>query len=88
MGYEDRKISNIILNIYTPFIIIAYFLSIPVMIKILKLIVSALVGDIEIAIPIEITPIQVLIGLAGLLIAYYIAISLSKRARQRKSCGF
>ena len=83
MGYEDRKISNIILNIYTPFIIIAYFLSIPVMIKILKLIVSALVGDIEIAIPIEITPIQVLIGLTGLLIAYYIAISLSKRVLKK-----
>lgn len=83
MGYEDKKISNIILNIYTPFIVIAYFLSIPVMIKILKLIVSALVGDIEISIPIEITPIQILIGLAGLLIAYYIAIAISKRVLKK-----
>ena len=83
MGYKDKKISNIILNIYTPFIIIAYFLSIPAMIKILKMIVEALVGNIEVTIPIAITPVQILIGLIGLLVAYYIAISLSKRVLKK-----
>ena len=83
MGYKDKKISNIILNIYTPFIIVAYLLSIPVMIQILKVIVKALVGDIEMTIPITITPIQIFIGLVGLLIAYYIAIGLSKRVLKK-----
>lgn len=83
MGYKDKKISNIILNIYTPFIVIAYFLSIPAMIKILKMIVTSLVGDIEVTIPIAITPNQIIIGLIGLLVAYYIAISLSKRVLKK-----
>lgn len=83
MGYQDKKISNIILNIYTPFIVVAYFLSIPTMISILKAIVKALVGDIEVTIPIEITLSQIIIGLVGLLIAYYIAINLSKRVLKK-----
>ena len=79
MGYQNRKISNMVLNIYTPFIIIAYLLSIPAMIKILKAIVTAIVGDIEVTIPITLSPGLAILGLLGLLIAYYIAIALSKR---------
>ncbi len=79
MGYKNQKISSMVLNIYTPFIIIAYLLSIPVMISILKAIVVALVGDIEVTIPITISPFLATVGLMGLLIAYYIAIGLSKR---------
>ncbi len=79
MGYDNRRISKIVLNIYTPFIILAYIISIPVMIKILKLIVKALIGDIGITIPIEADPMISFIGLLGLLIAYYIAIAISKK---------
>lgn len=79
MGYQNRKISSMVLNIYTPFIIVAYLLSIPAMIQILKAIVKAIVGDIEVTIPIALSPGLALLGLIGLLIAYYIAIALSKR---------
>lgn len=79
MGYKNRRISSMVLNIYTPFIVIAYLLSIPAMIQILKAIVKAIVGDIEITIPISISPSMAILGLVGLLIAYYIAIGLSKR---------
>ncbi len=79
MGYKNRRISSMVLNIYTPFIIVAYLLSIPAMIGILKAIVKAIVGDIEITIPIAISPGMAILGLIGLLIAYYIAIGMSKR---------
>lgn len=79
MGYKNRRISSMVLNIYTPFIIVAYLLSIPTMIQILKAIVNAIVGDIEITIPISISPSMAALGLIGLLVAYYIAIGLSKR---------
>ncbi len=79
MGYQNRKISSMVLNIYTPFIMIAYLLSIPAMIAILKAIVAAIVGDIEITIPIAISPSMAILGLVGLLIAYYVAIGMSKR---------
>lgn len=79
MGYKDKVIYRIVLTIYTPFIIGAYFLSIPVMLCILKSIVKVLVGNIKVTIPIVITPFQIMIGLIFLLISYYIAIGLSKR---------
>ena len=79
MGYENKRISSIVLNIYTPFIIIAYLLSIPVMINILKVIVNALTGDIEVSIPIEADPFMSIMGLLGLLVAYYLALLMSKK---------
>ena len=79
MGYKNKKISSIVLNIYTPIIIIAYLLSIPAMIKLLERIVSVLAGDMEITIPITLEPSLAIIGLIGLLVAYYIAVALSRR---------
>lgn len=79
LGYENRRISKVILNIYTPFIIIAYLLSIPVMINILKAIMKALMGDTEMVIPIEADPFTLGCGLVGLLVAYYLALAFSKR---------
>lgn len=79
MGYDDKNISSIVLNIYTPFIIIAYLLSIPAMKKLLEFIVSKLTGSMDFAIPIEFSFAKALIGLAGLLISYFIAIFISRR---------
>ena len=79
MGYDDKNISSIVLNIYTPFIIIAYLLSIPAMKKLLEFIVSKLTGSMDFAIPIEFSFGKALIGLAGLLISYFIAIFISRR---------
>lgn len=80
MGYNNKKISRIVLNIYTPFVIIAYLLSIPCMTKLLKWIVNLLVGDMEVTIPITLSPLMAMIGLIGLLIAYYVAIAIAKRS--------
>ena len=79
MGYDDKSVSSIVLNIYTPFIIIAYLLAIPAMKKLLEFIVSKLTGSMDFAIPIEFSWIKALIGLAGLLISYFIAIFISRR---------
>lgn len=79
MGYKNKYISSIVLNIYTPVIIIAYILSIPAMINLLKKIVSVLAQDVEMTIPISLSFDLSLLGLIGLLIAYYIAIYMSKR---------
>lgn len=79
MGYNDKNISSIVLNIYTPFIIIAYLLSIPAMKNLLEFIVSKLTGSMDFAIPIEFSFGKALIGLAGLLISYFIAIFISRR---------
>lgn len=79
MGYKNNKISSIVLNIYTPVIIISYFLSIPVTKKLLAKIIKALAGDMQVTIPIELSFAHAMLGFAGLLVAYYIAVALSKR---------
>ena len=79
MGYKNKKISSIVLNIYTPIIIVSYLLSIPVTKEILKQIVSVLAGDMKMTIPISLEPTLAILGLVALLIAYYIAVGLSKR---------
>ena len=79
MGYKNKKISSIVLNIYTPIIIIAYLCSIPAMIKLLEKIVSVLAGDMQMTIPITLEPGLAIAGLIGLLVAYYIAVALSRR---------
>lgn len=79
MGYKNKEISSIVLNIYTPFVIIAYLLSIPAMISLLKWIISLLISDMDMMIPVTLSTILAILGLVGLLIAYYIAIFFSKR---------
>src|SRR5574344_236811 len=80
MGYNDRFISSVVLNIYTPFIIISYFLSIPVMKKILSSIVGKLTSSMNFAIPIEFSWIKAIIGLVCLLVTYFIAVGMSRRS--------
>ncbi len=79
MGYNNKEISKVVLKIYTPFIVIAYLLSIPVMIHILKYILSIILVDTAMVIPISLSPFMAITGLIGLLVAYYIAVNISKR---------
>ena len=79
LGYKNKEISSIVLNIYTPVIIIAYLLSIPAMIKFLETVVKALSSDTEMTIPIALSYPKAILGLVGLLAAYYIALAICKR---------
>lgn len=79
LGYKNKEISSIVLNIYTPVIIIAYLLSIPAMIKFLETVVKALSSDTEMTIPIALSYPKAILGLVGLLAAYYIALAICKK---------
>lgn len=80
MGYKNKAISSVVLNIYTPFVIIAYLLAIPAMKQILTFIVSILTKDMSYAIPIEFSITKMLIGLVALLAGYYLAIFISRKS--------
>ncbi len=79
MGYKNKEISGVVLNIYTPIIIISYLLSIPAMIKFLEKVISLLSNDTELTIPITLSYQKAIIGLVFLLGAYYIALAICKR---------
>ena len=80
MGYKEKETSNIVLNIYTPFVIIAYLLSIPAMTNLLKWIVKKVSEGTDVTIPITLPAKEAFLGLVGLLIAYYIALKIAKKA--------
>ena len=79
LGYKNKEISSIVLNIYTPVIIISYLLSIPAMIKFLEMVIKALSSDTEMTIPIVLSYPKAILGLLGLLIAYYVALAICKK---------
>ena len=79
LGYKNREISSIVLNIYTPVIVISYLLSIPAMIRFFQMVVKALSSDTEMTIPIALSYPKAILGLVGLLVAYYIALSICKK---------
>ncbi len=83
MGYKDKEISKVVLNIYTPFVIIAYFLSIPAMEGILRFILKLALKDMEMSVPIDLSLQGMIIGLVVIVVAYFIALQFSKKALNR-----
>ena len=80
MGYKDKEINSIVLYIYTPFVIIAYLLSIPAMKGILNGIISLVVKDLDFTIPIILGWQNAILGLVVLLVAYFIALFAARKA--------
>lgn len=79
IGYENKKISQLIINIYTPFIVISYLLASLLMPYLLRKIIKVLTTTINMAIPIIFTKKMFLLGLIILLLIYYLAINLVKK---------
>ncbi len=80
MGYSSKRISRIVLNIYTPVVCLAYFLSIPCMINLLKKIISVLSNDMKLLIPISFGFKNMMLGLFLILLAYFIAMNISRKS--------
>ncbi len=85
LGYKNKEIGAIVLNIYTPFIIVSYILSVPAMVYLVKYLLDRYAGDIGFVIPVEISLVQTGIGLIALLVAYYLGIGVSKRVLNKIS---
>ncbi len=79
MGYQDKEISKMVLRIYSPVIMIAYVLSIPVTIVVLQSLMAVLGELMGVSIPIRMKLSSAIIGAAAMMISYMIAIQISKR---------
>jgi putative ABC transport system permease protein len=80
MGYKEKEIKSVVLNIYTPFVIIAYLLSIPAMKAILRWIISLVAKDLDFSVPIVLSWQGALIGFAVIMVSYFLALQLSRRS--------
>ncbi len=79
MGYQDKEISKMVLRIYSPVIMIAYFISIPVTIVVLETLMAVLGELMGVSIPVRMRLTSALIGFATMMVSYMIAIQISKR---------
>ncbi len=85
MGYHDKEISSLVLNVYTPIVFLSYFLSIPLALFGLNQIFNSMAEQTGFLFPTEITWWMVLLGLGIIWVTYWISLSLSKRKLKQVS---
>ncbi|MFD1018628.1 ABC transporter permease [Thalassobacillus hwangdonensis] len=85
MGYHDREISKLVLSVYTPIVILSYFLSIPLSLMTIEGAMNSLVSETGFLIPVIINVWMILIGFAIILLTYWLSLALSRRKLKRIS---
>lgn len=79
IGYKDKEISSMVINIYTPLIIITYLLSIPLTIFSFNILMNSIMKELNFAFPLNMSIVEVIIGLAIVLLVYFCSLLLSRR---------
>jgi len=79
MGYSEREVSKMVLTIYFPFVLMAYFLSVLITRVGVDLIMSQIANRLPMAIPTDFTIGSTLTGAIIVALTYLIAIKCSKR---------
>lgn len=78
MGYRKKEISKMVLTIYFPFVMVAYFISIPITRLGIDYLMTLIASELPIAIPTDFTFIQFLIGGLFVVMTYFISLRLSR----------
>ena len=78
LGYNEREVSQMVLTIYLPFVIMAYFIGVFLTRLGIDFIMSQIAARLPFAIPTDFTLIQTLIGLFIVGVTYLIAVQFSK----------
>ena len=78
IGYSDREISQMILTIYVPFVVLAYLIGVVITRQGVDLMMRVIASRLPMAIPTDFTWLQMLSGGALLMLTYLIAIKISK----------
>ncbi|WP_243298746.1 ABC transporter permease [Bacillus litorisediminis] len=79
LGYENKAIAKMVLNLYTAVVIVGYLLSIPLSLAAMESIVKYLAGETSFALPVELSPISLIAGLLIMLVTYQLSLFVSKR---------
>lgn len=79
MGYNRKEIDSIILNIYLPFVFLSIAIAIPLSYLVMDIIFGVIFGGSNIAFPVKLSFIQIIMGVALVLIGYYLSLKLNKK---------
>ena len=85
MGYHEKEVSKLVLNVYTPIVLLSYFISIPLASLGIEQTMNTLVQQTGFIFPTDVTWWMVLIGFIVIMMTYGISLSLSKRKLKKVS---
>ncbi|KUP07469.1 hypothetical protein Q73_08790 [Bacillus coahuilensis m2-6] len=85
IGYEDQTVSQWILNIYTPVVLVAYCIGVPLAMVSIDGMLKSFATETNFALPISISPITFFIGFLIILASYYTSLWLAKRKVKKVS---
>ncbi|MBA2173681.1 ABC transporter permease [Halobacillus locisalis] len=85
MGYHEKEVSKLVLNVYTPIVVVSYFISIPFASLGIEQTMNTLVQQTGFIFPTDVTWWMVLIGFLVIMMTYGISLSLSKRKLKKVS---
>lgn len=80
MGYRKNEISRLLLNIYTPVVLISYLIGIPVSVYALKNMMSRIAETVNFSYPINMNLTIAVIGFVVIGLTYYGALYFSRRS--------
>lgn len=79
MGYHDKEVSKLVLNVYTPIVFVSYFISVPLASVALEQSMNGLVQQTGFIFPTDVAWWMVLIGFIVIGLTYWMSLGLSKR---------
>ncbi|WP_064090937.1 ABC transporter permease [Rossellomorea aquimaris] len=85
IGYDDKTISKWMINIYTPVVIIAYCVGVPLAIISIDTLLKSLASETNYVLPVTINIPLFFIGFGIILSSYLVSVSLSKRKLKKVS---
>lgn len=78
IGYQDSMISQLMINVYTPVVILSYFIGIPLAIFSLDTLLTSMAEQTNFIFPISVKPLWMVLGLVIILLTYYASLFISK----------
>ncbi|RWZ60152.1 ABC transporter permease [Halobacillus fulvus] len=79
MGYHENEVSKLVLNVYTPLVILSYFLSVPIAQMSLEQTMNTLVEETGFLFPTDVVWWMVVVGFLTIVFTYWMSLMLSKR---------
>ncbi|KGX91398.1 hypothetical protein N781_04355 [Pontibacillus halophilus JSM 076056 = DSM 19796] len=85
LGYEDAEISKLIINVYTPAVVVGYLISIPLSMASLDGLMSTVVEETGFSFPVNLTWFTVVISFLLIFVTYFISMFFSRRKLKQVS---
>lgn len=85
MGYMDKEISKLIVNVYTPIVVLAYIVSVPIGIVSIDQMMASLVEQTGFSFPVQLSWYMVVVGFAIIMLTYYVSLAFSRRKLKQVS---